>query len=500
MNVKKMDKIKILLLTTLLAGLSSCSNWLDVRPETEVDRDVLFSTPEGFEEALLGIYVRATRDDLYGKELTVGTPDVLAQLYTISNDDPLGYLHTRNFEYNDGNFINRKDGIWEGLYNAIANCNLILENIDARSRLFQPGIFELIKGEALALRAYFHFDALRLFAPAPISNAGGRGIPYVTAYSRNTTPMSTVTAVLDSVIHDLEAAKLLLTDDPIRDPSYIIGYPGESSANTEEAANNLFLQNRRHRMNYYAVCAALARVYLYRGDHTNALSQAREVIDAEKFPWTEMEDFLAVNPQDKDRILYKELIFGWYVPDKDAAYNRDWFRENTSGMHIAQSVNQAFYETATVGNSDQRYRQWYVTLSQNNNFISVINKYRRNGQSPAQDANRHYLMAPAIRLSEVYYIAAECTYPTDPQGAATLLQTVRIHRGIGDLITVTNEADFTEEVLKEYRKELLGEGQLFYAYKRLNHGIPTQSGTTIPPSDGIFVLPLPDDEIIYGTR
>jgi len=114
-----MDKIKILLLTTLLAGLSSCSNWLDVRPETEVDRDVLFSTPEGFEEALLGIYVRATRDDLYGKELTVGTPDVLAQLYTISNDDPLGYLHTRNFEYNDGNFINRKDGIWEGLYNAL---------------------------------------------------------------------------------------------------------------------------------------------------------------------------------------------------------------------------------------------------------------------------------------------------------------------------------------------------------------------------------------------
>jgi len=497
-----MNRITLSLLIILLAGFTSCNKWLDIQPETEVDRDVLLSTAEGFEEALLGVYSRGTEDNLYGKELTIGTPEVLAQHYTISNQDPLRYLQTSHFEYGDGDFITRKDQIWKGLYHAIANCNLILAQIDDNASLFAPGIYELIKGEALALRAYLHFDALRLFAPSPASNADAEGIPYVTTYSKNTTPMATVTAVLDSVVQDLQTARTLLENDPIRDAGYLIGYPGESAAqgNTEEANSNLFLQNRRHRMNYFAVCGTLARVYLYQGDKGNALRQASAVIDAGKFAWTAMEDFLAVDARDKDRILYKELIFGWYIPDKNDTYNADWFRESTSGMYIDQSVNQVFYETATVGSNDQRYRQWYSSISQNSNFLLIITKYRRNNLSDAQDANRHYLMAPAIRLSELYYIAAECTYPTDSAAAAAYLDAVRIQRGIGEPVTVADEAGFTEELLKEYRKELLAEGQVFYAYKRLNHGIPAQNGTTIAPSDAIFVLPLPDDEIIYGNR
>src|SRR5690606_38605971 len=171
--------------------------------------------------------------------------------------------------------------------------------------------------------AYLHFDALRLFAPAPVSNANADAIPYVTAYSKNTTPLSTVNAVLDSAIRDLQAAKTLLENDPIRTPNYIVGYPVEPTMNTEEQNNNLFLQNRRHRMNYYAVCSTLARAYLYQGDKSNALLEATAVIDANKYPWTAMEDFLAVDAKDKDRILYKELIFGRYLSGKNDTYNEN---------------------------------------------------------------------------------------------------------------------------------------------------------------------------------
>lgn len=495
-----MNRIILSLLPLLLTGLASCNRWLDIRPETEVDRDVLFSTAEGYEEALLGIYSRGTVDDLYGKELTIGTPEVLAQHYTISNQDPLGYLQTSRYAYNDDDFIARKDRIWSGLYHAIANCNLILGQIDGDAALFAPGVYELIKGEALALRAYFHFDALRLFAPAPASNAGADAIPYVTAYSKNTTPLSTVDAVLDSIVRDLQAAKTLLEADPIRSPAYVVGYPVEPTRNTEEQSQDLFLQNRRHRMNYFAVCGTLARAYLYKGDKSGALAEAQTVIQANKFPWTAMEDFVAVDAKDKDRIRYKELVFGWYIPGKRQTYNDNWFRENTSGMYIDQSVNQAFYETATVGSNDQRYRQWYMSTSQNNMPLSIITKYRRNSLSDADDANRHYMMAPAIRLSELYYIAAECTYPGDPAAAAAYLDAVRIQRGIGEPVNAPSEAAFIEELLKEYRKELLAEGQVFYAYKRLNRAIPAQNGTAIAPSDAVFVLPLPDDEIIYGNR
>jgi hypothetical protein len=110
-------------------------------------------------------------------------------------------------------------------------------------------------------------------------------------------------------------------------------------------------------------------------------------------------------------------------------------------------------------------------------------------------------MAPAIRLSEIYYIAAECTFDSDPEKAWGYFNTVRLNRGIG--ATITNEPSkdvFLNELVKESRKEFYAEGQIFYMYKRLNRAIVGQSGIIYSPADNIFVLPLPDDEIQFGTR
>ena len=116
------------------------------------------------------------------------------------------------------------------------------------------------------------------------------------------------------------------------------------------------------------------------------------------------------------------------------------------------------------------------------------------------EANLHYLMAPAIRLSELYYIAAECNYESNPTLAAEYLNQVRIQRGIGEPADVSTATKFRTELLKEYRKEMYAEGQLYYAYKRLNAPIIGEKGTVIPASQKIFVWPLPSDEIIYGQR
>lgn len=483
----------------LSLGLSSCSKWLDLQPESDIDRSVLFTTEEGFKEALLGIYSRGSKGDLYGKELTIGTLEVLAQNYTITDFDRNRYLQTKNYKYDDADFISRKDGIWKGLYNGIVNANLILEEIDAKQSLFTEDNYPIIKGEALALRAYLHFDALRLFAPAPSLGSQVEAIPYVTNYSNKVTALSSVEDVLDSAIRDLELAKTLLLDDPIRSSTYIVGYPTvtDTLKNTELKSTSLFLQNRRHRLNYYAVCATLARVYLYKGDKPNALANAIEVIDAKKFPWTNATDFLSVDVDKKDRIFYKELLFAWYIPNMNNSYNSDWFTQGNSGMHLSQDDTYSIYETSGVGATDIRFTQWFSSGGDN---ISFINKYRRNTFSESFTANLHYLMAPAIRLSEVYYIAAECTYPTDPTKAIAYLDEVRTNREIGAKVQANDAAAFQVELLKEYRKEMYAEGQLFYAYKRLNAPIVGLEGVNIPASQSIFVWPLPDNEIIYGQR
>src|SRR5581483_6746363 len=150
--------------------LSSCKKWLDVKPVSQVSEDDLFTTQEGFEESLNGIYTRCSQSDLYGFQLTGGFPEVLAQNYSFTGDDFQRYQQTANYNYKDAYFIARKDAVWTGLYNAIANCNLLLQNLELHKQVLTGDRYALIKAEALALRGYLHFDLLRLFAPSFKSN------------------------------------------------------------------------------------------------------------------------------------------------------------------------------------------------------------------------------------------------------------------------------------------------------------------------------------------
>ena len=99
----------------------------------------------------------------------------------------------------------------------------------------------------------------------------------------------------------------------------------------------------------------------------------------------------------------------------------------------------------------------------------------------------------------MYYIAAEASYNTGDEGSAlSYFNTVRRNRGIGDSVTtVADKATFNNLLLTEARKEFYGESQIFYMYKRLNHGVPVSSTFTQSPSDKIFVFPLPIDELAY---
>ncbi len=52
-------------------------------------------------------------------------------------------------------------------YKIVADVNSILQKIDQQKALFTGDNYRLIKGEALALRAFAHFDVLRMFGPMP---------------------------------------------------------------------------------------------------------------------------------------------------------------------------------------------------------------------------------------------------------------------------------------------------------------------------------------------
>lgn len=475
--------------------LSSCKKWLDVSPVSKVSEEELFKSAEGFEEALSGVYSNCSNMNLYGFELTGGLPDALAQNYSIPGEDWLHYKQTTLYNYSDRYFIAKKDTVWSGLYNAIANCNLLLKNIESNGGVLTADRRQLIKGEALALRGFLHFDLLRLFAPSFKSNPSAKVIPYVNDFSNKVTDASSVLEVLTNVAADLEQAKeLLRTVDPIVTAGYKVGYNTDKPS-TEESSSTLFLQNRRHRLNYYAVCGELARVNLYMDKKAEALTNALEVIKSNKFPFTATNDFIDPKPTNRDRILYKELLFAWYVPHlKDTVANR--FSIGPKSLYIEKNTCDVLYEITGTGGTDNRFKQWFILGGGGSYQWYELQKYKREN-----DANRHYMVMPAIRLSEMYYIAAECTYDTDPVNALLYLNTVRQNRGMRIDATANNKEAMLTELVKETRKEMFGEGQVFYMYKRLNRAITGQiGGGNVTATDKVFVMPLPDNEIEFGHR
>lgn len=188
--------------------LASCGDWLNVQPDATIDRDKLFEEEEGFYEAINGIYSVASDYNLYGGIFGMELLDAMMQNYSYAAADHTQYAKTAAFDFTDANCKSRFTKIWDKAYLGIVNCNLVLENVDHNRSILQPGMHDLIKGEALALRAYLHLDMLRFFGPVYSLAPNAEAIPYVTTYSNQVTAISTASQALGYVITDLESAKL----------------------------------------------------------------------------------------------------------------------------------------------------------------------------------------------------------------------------------------------------------------------------------------------------
>ena len=155
-----MKQIIYILLTTTMLGLMSCSDWLDVSPKTSIPTDKQFESESGFKDALTGIYLKLGTTTLYAGDLTYAYSDELAGLYS----DYPGYNTNAVFDQSivfdyENMFLSKKNGIYSTMYNIIANINNFLEYVDKnKDVLVTERYYETMKGEALGLRAFLHFD------------------------------------------------------------------------------------------------------------------------------------------------------------------------------------------------------------------------------------------------------------------------------------------------------------------------------------------------------
>ena len=111
--------------------------------------------------------------------------------------------------------------------------------------------------------------------------------------------------------------------------------------------------------------------------------------------------------------------------------------------------------------------------------------------------NNYFPKVPLIRLSEMYMILSESYLEEDLNQAKAYADTLRIAR-IGETGVLPNYSE--DMFIQEMRREFPGEGQMFFMYKRRNHDIvqDAASGGTVPASNNIFTLLIPDAEIEIG--
>ena len=138
---------KYILICAVLFFLASCEEWLDVKPKTEVESTELFSTEQGYKDALTGIYTAMSSSNLYGRELTFGFLDVIGDVYYSAGNEGSTYFYALNHQYDNSGVESLINAIWSGLYNAIATANNVLENLEqADSTMFSTDNYHVIKG------------------------------------------------------------------------------------------------------------------------------------------------------------------------------------------------------------------------------------------------------------------------------------------------------------------------------------------------------------------
>lgn len=495
---------KIIICLLFLTALSSCSDWLSVKPKTEIETDVMFETEQGFKDALIGCYALLSSRDLYGGELTCTFLDVLGQQYLLQGTTQNRYYYASRYDYNysSNEAIIRK--IWEQMYKTIANVNAVMEALEKNKGKITPMYYHYMKAEVYSLRAFIYLDLVRLFTwgnlPDHPEKLNKYTLPYPKEYKKDIMPQLQLKEVLSNIHSDIDSGLQIFQQ---YDPASVGSDRPEDYVKPSDEDAFMTSTQRRYRMNIKAALATRMRLNMWEGNYKKALEDAQLLIDSYNPSWISGLD--AGNKNTMDLTFSTEGLFVIETYERFKNIYQNCFQVINPGSETANnnalclSNNQVMelYETTGCGISDWRY----TTCLQGDQSNWQILKFWEDEDKMSYKDNM-----PLIKWPEIYYTAAECLLRAggteNKQKAISYLNTVRSHRNIHPDWNLSNnlsEEEVKNEIYKEWRKEMIGDGQMFYYYKR-NGYTTIPDGPSLVYDDKVYVLPIPQDEIDFGGR
>lgn len=428
--------------------LCGCSDWLTVMPKTQMPADDMFKNEEGFQDALMGCYIKLA--DVYraeGDHVSDFIEHIACQWDGFSKESMEGKLNVHEYFDADGDITR----MFQNLYKSVADVNIVLEYID--NGVLQEAMYNELKGQLLALRAFLHFELIRLWGPIPTEMGSKKYLPYALKiqvkpyeYSSYDKYMSLLTADLD------EAERLLML---------------HNNSTTTSTLHPEFLK-------YYGLLALRSRVALWMNDKEAACKYARMVCESGYFMLGTVAD---VNS-------------GAYSFPTEHIFTLAQETKRTNFL-VSYYVYEEILRSSLFADdpSDVRLSLWMQQEGSDEDDVVKMNCIKFNLIKEEGTENEDLsLVVPIIRLAELYLILIECS---DIDTANRLYEEFCLARRC--TYTPLDLMNRQSIVMMEYQKEFVGEGQLFYYYKRL--GIKNMPRCSRACGTASYVLPLPRKEI-----
>ena len=478
---------------------SGCGEWLDVRGENIQKEKNQYETYKGFRDALTGCYMTLSDNNIYGKNLTMTHIENLADNWFCNesfkdNQEPQYSLSFH--KYTTDACRSSIKTMYAGLFTTISSANVIIKNIaENGTNIGDEKIRDMIHGEALAIRAYCQFDVLRLFGQLPTGATKKVSLPY--SYTTSIDEMPSYydyDAYVANLISDITNAENLLKDsDPIMNSTF-------SALNSSSNVSDDFLAYRQSRLNYWAVRALHARIDMYVGNSAEAHDITLQIINAKSSNGNNVISLSGVSDLKAGyNALPDECLF--YISKYDVnSYANDVLIGGRSvqgrNFHYLLTNNMLNDLFASLPNSTASHNRYLYLWNRNIKNITsqttpALKKYWYD-ESKASTYNlmTQYQIVPMIRLSEMYLIAMESS--TSLEEVLSLYSTYMTDREFTLYTPFTSLDEAKAEIPNEYQREFIGEGQMFYVYKRLAAKKMRWNSEQIKEDD--YILPLPSSE------
>lgn len=433
----------ILILIVSLFSATSCDEFLDLEPTTQLSSSLAFDNLAGIEAGINGVYSTihsdwVERQWIFAEALS----STIVELNPINNSNYQDAINHSAYTdlFNTGNYL------WRMSFNSIHLVNQVLQALPDIPEPDEPTAFDKrrLQGEALFLRGMMYFVLNRFWGQPQ----NGLSVPLLTEpiLVSDKPARATIEEIKAQVISDLLEAERLMAG----------------------------IHSNNNRATVSVVKALLARVYFEYEDYEKAADYADQIISSGRFSLL-VRNFLITY----DNTITSENIFSFLSINTDLAALNMYLRYTITRSNVVQ-----------LGVSPTLW----ATLENNPNDLRLLNLYQRlaGERRVTKKYDVRNMNLPYIRLPEMYLIRAESRANTgDLTGALADLNTLRNRSGLPPA-NPSNPEQLLDLIYVERTVEMALEGDYLHNHKRLKREV---GGLPYEEAKYKLVFFLPEDEI-----